>query len=727
MEDTRENKDINAAQHVLKDDPQALEVARIMRNRIDTNNVHRRANLAEINANISYLVGEQNVCFRNGAIEPITNVRLRNPVSNIILPAVQKDVAVATQSPPVYDFVPAGTDDDDRATATVAHKFIQHIQRMHGTGLARSQTVMWYDIAGVGWRKVYWNPNYMVKGINPPPTDPETGELNPDHNPQLEVGEAIMQGEVEIESVPPFQLIYDFRQTNLRKLEWIIHAKPVTREWVLSTFGFEVTQALSGNFSSASKESEFEATIINRFNGGVADEIQQVVTPKPRNDSHVMLKADEYIEYYEYWQKPTKSAPAGMLAIMLGDQVVTHGPYPMEYYPHGELPFTPAAPLSIGAGVGTAIPRISSARPIQRRYNRLLAQIDENVDVMGNAIIMAPRNSKIKYKTLDNGAGNLIEYDGPVGKPHREAGVPMNPQIFAYISDTKQTLEQLFAFNEVTRGVAPRNIESGRGIMALQDADRVHMQPIVLEFEEADRHVAYQAVTIAMENYEEERQIDCVGTDFSWALYTVDKNQLRGKFNVVIKPLSSLPTDKEADAIRAFEAWKSGLLGDPNEPDIRLWTLEQMRMGNQENLLQKNSKQRNFAAKEFLVAADNVKKFDLPPDSPAEVVADEIKKRTFIPHINAFDDHQVHLAVHGEWMMDNYWELISYDNPIMLELLQNMMLHIQEHQAVIQQQQSAAFERDLQAQMLIKGTTMPQIALRKASGASGQSNSQKGN
>jgi hypothetical protein len=402
-----------------------------------------------------------------------------------------------------------------------------------------------------------------------------------------------------------------------------------------------------------------------------------------------------------------------MFAVMLGDQVVHHEPFPVQSYPHNELPFIPCAPLSLGEGIGTALPRISLARPIQREFNRLRAQISENIDVMGNAIIMAPRTAKLKYRTLDNGAANIIEYEGPQGKPHREAGVPMNPQVFAYLASVKEDLEGLFAFNEVTRGVAPRNIESGRGIMALQDADRTHMQPIVREFEEADRAVAYQAVSIALANYEPERQINCVGDDYGWTLYAVDRDQFRGKFNVILKPLSSMPMDKDAEASRSYEAWKAGLLGDPNDPDIRIWTLEQMRLGNQDNLLQKNSKQRNFAQKEFLVANDNVRKMDIPPGVSEEKLAQEIKMRTYIPIVNQFDDHAVHLQVHGDFMLDHYWDIVAESNPILMEMLMNMTLHIQQHQQVLQAREQAAFAKNLEAEMLIKGTTPAQLMLKK--------------
>jgi hypothetical protein len=716
----------NESQYIM-DDAVSQGVAQIIRKRVQTFNDHRREILVEVQANLAYLVGEQNICLEGGHIQPIKNRRQINSVANIILPAVQKDVAVATMNSPFFDIVPAGTDDDDVATALVCHKLMQHIQRIAGRDIKRTETVLWYDIAGVGWRKVYWNPYKTVIGINPPPVN-EDGSSNPGHNPQMEVGAAITQGEVEIDVIPTPQLIYDYREGDLRKLEWMIHAKRVTHQWVLDRLGPEITTKLSSKFSADSAENEFESTINSRFQSlSIGDETQQTATPKMKNSAAMLLDSDKFIDYYEYWQKPSKQAPQGMLAIMLSDQVVSHAPYPIKDYPHGELPFVPSAPLSLGSAIGAAISRISQARPLQREYNSIRSQIRENIDVMGNAVIFSPRTAKLRFKTLDNGAGNIIEYDGPVGKPTREPGVPMNGQVFSYLMEIRSAMDGIFAFNEPSRGVAPRNIDSAKGIQALQHADTVAMTPIVAAFELADEQVAYQALSLATANYKQGRMLNVVGSDFEWTLYEIDKNQLLGKFNVIIKPFSTMPSDKESEAMKAFSVWQSGLLGDPADPELRIWTMEQMQLGNAENILQRHSKQKNFAMKEFSVAKANLKDLQIPEGLSPEQLAKEIQARTFVPNINPFDDHMVHISAHGNFVMDNYWEFIATQNPIYLELLNNMQLHLQQHHTVLNLARQQQMILDLQNQMLIKGTTPGQLAIKhQDSGESSNKQDKKG-
>lgn len=709
---TEQNKSKTAAQFIMKDEQSGM-IAKIMRKRIDTFNIPRRTNLLEIKANISYLIGEQNIKLLGGQILPLEKERAIESSANVILPAVQKDIAVGTTISPSFDIVPAGTDDDDKATAIIGMKIYKYLQRKIGKDLKRGEAILWYDISGVGWRKVYYDPDYAVLGVNPPPVDENNQPVN-SHIPSIPVGDAITEGEVVIDCIPTNQLIYDFRVSDLRKLDWIIHAKRVTQQWVVDTFGLEVTNKLISKFNTAgtSCESQFEANVMGTFGSMFGPSVDQIQgQSKMSSTAHMQLDTDKQIDYYEYWAKPTKSNPTGNFAVMLGDQVVAHSPYPTENYPHGELPFIAVAPMSIEGRIS----RISQARPLQREYNRLRSQILENIDIMGNSVILAPRQAKLRYRTLDNGAGNVIEYDGPVGKPDRQSGVPMNSQIFLHLNETKLAIDGIFAFHEPSRGIAPRNIESGKGLQQLESADIKHLGPIIGAFEEGDERVLYQALILATANYPDGKMINVVGTDYEWTIYETDKEQLRGKFNVMVRQNSSMPLDKDKEGQNAFLLWQSGMLGDPMDPELRLWTLDQMHVGNYEALLQKHSKHRNFAKKEFINAANNIKDIFVPEGAPNDELAATIEQYLFIPPVNQFDDHMVHIHVHNEYLLDNYWNFRATRNPLYFDLLDRMLMHLTQHQLIVSEVQQRQFETNLRAQMLIKGKTPEQIALAKKS------------
>jgi hypothetical protein len=152
-------------------------------------------------------------------------------------------------------------------------------------------------------------------------------------------------------------------------------------------------------------------------------------------------------------------------------------------------------------------------------------------------------------------------------------------------------------------------------------------------------------------------------------------------------------------------------------------------MGNAGVLMQKHSKQKNFAAKEFLAAEENLKGVNIPEDASPEQVAQMLEQYLYIPQVNNFDDHPVHIQVHSEYLLSNFWKARSTGNALSIELISRMNMHIGEHQMVIQQRQEMAYQRDLEREMLIKGKTMQQIALSKMNleGNSKDNKDKKGN
>jgi hypothetical protein len=197
------------------------QMAKIIDQKVKSFEPYARAKLPEIRANIAYLMGHQNIQQVGYDIQELPSKYATPVVCNRILPAVTNDVAVASKALPQFDVIPTSTDEDDKATALVSQRLISYIQRINGKDLGRKAAVMWYDIAGIGWRKIWWDPQHKVTGYNPGPD-------HPDHNPEMEVDQPYYQGEVRVEPVANSELIFDWRCKDVQRLTWIIHAKKIT-------------------------------------------------------------------------------------------------------------------------------------------------------------------------------------------------------------------------------------------------------------------------------------------------------------------------------------------------------------------------------------------------------------------------------------------------------------------------------------------------------------------
>jgi hypothetical protein len=658
-----------------------------------------------IKANAAYLCGNQNICIIGNNIMPLSSPYSTDCVCNLILPAVVNDIATSTATFPVFDVVPAGTDEDDKATAKAGSKILPYLQRINGYSLHRGEVVLWYDLDGIGWRKVYYDPFYSIEGYNPP-----AGMDG--HNPNLADDEPVYRGEVVIEHVPNTQVIFDFRVKDPYKLEWVIHAQSVTLGWLEQRYGSDFIQRIpAGQIKyepGASGEGEFEVSIM-----GELQKFTETIAPPPaRPQIGELLEMDKVVDHYEYWQKPTRNMPTGAYCAIAGNTMAFLKPYPIENYPHKELPLVPAAPIPLSGIMVGSVPRISQARPLQREYNELRSLMRDNLSAMGNAVMFTQRGAELNFKKIANLPGLIVEYDGP-GRPQRDPGIAIPATSFAYLQEVKNGMDEIFAFHGPTKGKFPRGgPRSARGLESLKQSDYTQQMPVIGGFEESDQKVIYQALTLAFANYGQ-RLLPIVGDDYRWTLYEVNTAELQGKVNVIVKRNSSLPLDKVLESEKAFRVWQSGLLGDPMNSEVRLSTIKQMDLGNVENILQMHSKQSNFARKEFSSALENMLK--MPPvgqDWDDNRIAKHIEDWTFVPDPNSFDDHAVHIHEHGEYAMGNYWKFVS-ESPQHKTLMVRMLYHIDQHKEILMQDQIRQLQMNAEFQAYARGQSIEQIEAKK--------------
>ena len=673
---------------------------RLIKRKVKAFNPSRKAEILEDKINIAYLCGRQNVGKLHDAIVPLPeNHKYYTLVqANKILPAVINDIAVSTKAAPTFDVVPAGTDEDDKATAKAGEKILPYLQRINDPHFHRKGVVLWYDIAGSGWRKVYWNPYFKVIGKNPLPDDEG-------HDPNTEVGGPIFQGEVVIEFVPNNELIYDRRVKDIRKLKWIIHNKSIAISEARERFGNDIIAKIPAGArrekKAGAEDYEIEIDdIFDRLGGAIAS------IPNAPDESE-LVEDDKHIDYYEFWHVMNKSMPQGAYAVGLGDLEnlvsAVNEPYPEEVYKHKELPIIGASPLALSGISINSPPRISQARPLQREYNDIRSKIADHIDAMGSGVIMAPTNANLDFKKIDNLSGCYIEYDGPF-KPSREAGVPLVNGIFAHLQTVLTDLDEIFAFHEPSKGKMPEGgPRSAIGLQVLQEADNTQLSPMIIGLDEADARVAYQALSLALANYGD-RLIQIVGDDNRWALEQVSAKELNGKINVLVRTGSSLPLNKTIEMEKTVFAWQSGLLGNPQDPSVRAKVLKAMDLGTFDQVLQDSAKHSNFAKREFVSAEQLAKQMPYVDENDIGQLEEMLAQYVFVPPVNSFDDHFVHQQEHSNYILSNHWKFKASNVPQLMLLADVMVAHNNMHGQAIYEQQM----QQLQMTMLEKGVTLEQ-------------------
>ena len=679
-------------------DPQQVEmekaIAKMIDQKVEQFGDARKATNLMVKANTSYLAGHQNIAVENNTIVPVPEEYQTSVTMNRILPAVTNDIAVGTKSEPVFDIVPNTTDENDKKTAKLCKPLVKHLQQVNGKDLKRKAAILWFDLAGISWRKCWVDPKYVLN----------LGAEDPDNR---------FGPEVLIDIVPNHELIMDTRVKDVTKHKWMIHITPKTISEIAGEFGEEVAALIpqTDYRDIDSNLSEYETQIMGDF-----IETSKALLPDTKSATkETGFPADKQVERLEFWHQPCAEIPEGIYAIKLGTILIYGGAYPIKAYPHGRIPFTGCSPLALDGITQNSVSRISQARPVQRYYNQFLSQIADNLNAVGNSVIFSHASNNLVYSKMDNHTANLITYDG-IAKPHREPGVQVPSAIFAFVDKLEKMMDEIFAFHEPSRGVMPTGgPDSAKGLQLLQDADFTQIAPVIKALDESDERLVYQALTLMMANYGE-RTIAIAGDDNQWLHYDINAEEMIGKISVSVRTGSSMPINRAIEADKTYNIWNSGLLGDRNNPQIRQFVLNRMDLGNIELITQQNAKQVNFARKEFAISMQKAKEMPpIPEGANAEEVQAWLAPFVFVPTVTPLDDHPIHIQEHQDDILNVYYEFSNPTASPALQLtLQGMMDHWNLHIQMQQQIQMSQMQQQMQAEAYTKGNTESQILLKQA-------------
>jgi len=658
--------------------PSDEAVKEIIRSRVKTFNPFRRDRITEWNANIAYLAGHQYVGMRGGTLV----AGGKGPFSctvNKIGPAVRNDVAMATKVPPKFDVVPDTTDANDRATAIAGEKMAGYLRRINNFDQQRGRIIIWYDIASIAFRKQYWDPFYKIIGHNPEPE--QEG-----HEPSMAPGAPVYQGEALSKHTPTNELIWDWR-ADTDHLPWIIHPRPMNLSEIKIRFGEEkALQIPESEYidPTNSLENQFEMKIFNEFSRFANEIAGDTVKP----DIEEMGDNERQVMIYELWQVRDNNYPLGIFAVMAGLDsgfVLQNEPYPIEQYPHGEVPFTAYDMLVADKAVAGTASRISQARPLQDELNDIHSLIKENTAVLGGGLWKIPRGGKINIGQMDNKVGLFVEYDGPY-EPHREAGVAVSSQLFIYAATIVEDLNDVFSFPQVAQGKRPAGgPKSGVGIALLQEATQTQHSPIINEMDRKDERAMTQLLSVAFANYKQ-RTLNIVGKDNQWTLFEFDPESYNNNFNVVVRSGSSMPVSKAIEREMAMGLLQTGMF-NPQDPRVKKRFLEVIDIGGMDNLLKDDAKDVAFAKKEFQTPVMQYQQMVQQAQSPGMEISEEMLEQIYLPVPNTFDNHDVHIIEHGNDIKDKFFEYLATGDPGMIMIANAMKAHWDAHSAILSAQQ----------------------------------------
>lgn len=354
-----------------------------------------------------------------------------------------------------------------------------------------------------------------------------------------------------------------------------------------------------------------------------------------------------------YYERPNKERPKGCYAVLVGEKIVL-GPHPWPFPFKDRLNLvvaheTPPTTRWYGETV------LSAARPIQVALNAARSSVLEHMKLAGNARLMMPDGAYDNAEELTDIAGEIINYDPEEGKPEYLSP----PQMPAWWSDQpeqlKQRLDDMLSLQDVARGVAPPNIESGLGISILSENNDTPLAAYALQVARAFERLSYLVLKIYEDKVTETReakQPSRAGKQFPPDVKTWTGKELMGHCHVEIPDDSVIPRSRAAAEQRAFQLWDRKLVTDPAEFAILA------DMANPQSFLEGLNADLARAARENYYFS--IGRAPLPAD---------------------FDDHDLHVQSHNRFRKSLTYEQMTPDQQKVVDdhIIAHSQMSAQEH------------------------------------------------
>ena len=514
-------------------------------------------------------------------------------VFNHIAPLVDARVAKLENLRPVLRVRAFSDEDGDVKSAKMATGILEYVQQRVGLSETISSAIVWAETCGSAFYKVLWNADLGR-------------QVAVDEN-----GNAVFEGEVEIVALPPFEIYPDkLNAETLEDVQSLIHAKAVSKEYVLEKFGVAVDEE---DVSAVDGVVYSKPSAGLQFSGGLTSASMQ---------TGVILM--------ERYTRPSQEFPEGRLEIAAGGKLLFEGPLP---YINGErgarvFPFVKQDCLRLpGAFFATSV--IDRMIPVQRAYNAVRNRKHEFLNRISMGVLTVEDGSIDTDELSEEGLlpGKVIVYRQGSKPPEMlDCG-----NVPAEFSKEEEWLEKEFSLisgiSDLSQNSTPSTVTSATGLQLLLAQDESRLSSTLSSMERAVKEVGRQILRLYKQFAGSARLMTLTGENKKTQVYYFNANELSVSDLQFETQETSTPEEKKATILRLFEA---GLLTDENgeiSAENKQRILQAFGFGSYENAQDISALHIAKAAEENLLLKEQ------------EVEVDE------------YDEHRLHIAEHVRFLL----------------------------------------------------------------------------
>lgn len=422
------------------------------------------------------------------------------------------------------------------------------------------RAVSWSKQCGLGFLKVFWNPDggRMVKieeSIDPGMgKDPdqwwEAEEASENYERDI-MGERIMpyepEGEIETCFVSSADAVVMPSARTWKEVKHLFHIKMRTveelrDEFPTDFFGRDIEGFDTGTIAGAPSRMR---TMQTGSGGAVLD--------GNTSDGNLLAAVTEF------WELPCKRYPNGRFCVFSGGTMLYYGPNP--YFPT-RIPFVPFYGDNIVPGSLYPDGLVEDLRDPQRSVNFGVSKTEAILDLMVNPKWLVPIGSMVDQDAFDNKVGGIIEYQmGKRPEPANFNDVPVS--LFDFVNENIERHNKISGYSDVARGDnSTSKAESGRMVALLSQGERTTREPELIQHQISIRDMFQQGIHLARQFYDDGRIIRMVGENNSWTVREFLSADFDLDNDVVIEVDSGAPQGSAERFSEVLELAAAGVLDD---------------------------------------------------------------------------------------------------------------------------------------------------------------------
>lgn len=624
--------------------------------------------------------------------------RTPTPVTNRFASTMDTFISLLARVEPRLQFPPATDEPDDQATADVCDRIMEVIEDEVNIRYHRQFLAVWNGLTGGVWLETGYDPD-PIHGMVP--LDPMAMPLGAPLESQASVTPApgappdaaspltppaptmAPRGKMYVDVCSIFEMLFDPSITDWRKQRRYCRQKTVAVDEAKARWP-HIAESITPD--SLTSPGEFYSESLPTLGTNVDD------TNSTRMAGNIgpRLQNTRVTEQW-YWSMPDDTYPRGLLAIIVGRNLLAYkGPVPTTALEAdgSRTPFLPHVYFPQKLVPGTAWPKTiaDDLAHKQAQRNRFESICEQTAMRMSNPVWLLPEGANVVNITGD--PGQVIKYNalGPSpAKPERIPGQNISATLIQMIEIIDKDFEELAGLFDVLKGSRPAGVSAGIALQLLKERGESRFSPMFILWETSWAEWGRQALEIFREYATEERMLRIQGRDGQWQVQKFMGADLKGRVNVVPEAASSFPKSTLTERAEVEQLVALGALNPVADPEVRYKMLKQYGKLDWIPALAADTKNAMMENEVFERLALNPALQQMPPENtqamaqilmtnPGQVAQELAQFGIQLPRVRPnVDDHAVHSREHGEWLKSEH----SQKLPMSIQLLAEA--HKQQH------------------------------------------------